>query len=325
MDTEAKKNKKKPIIIGTVAALVVIVAVVVGIFVLGGEEEGYRTIQIYEMNGQGTLTRKGMEEMDAYENLMLKSEDKLMTKADSTIRLKMDGDKFMLLEPDTEIELFAVGDEKNSKTNISLVSGAVTVEIKDKLKKGSTYRITTPNSVMAVRGTVFRVEVKYDENGKCITQVTVLEGSVSVEKKDESGNLSDEVFVDAGKQAIIKEEAGSLKIILEEEIDLTKLPVETLEFLKDIIEGGRELCFSLEELEKILEALLNEADIPQPEQSREPYECTVTFKYDGKVFGTQKVTEGQCVQKPALLPDADGDWDYNFDEPIVTNTAIEFR
>lgn len=324
MDTTEKKSKKKIVIIAACAFALVAIGVIC--FFFFKEEKGYRTIQIYEMNGDAVLTRKGIEDMEAYENLMLKTEDKLLTKSESTVRLKMDSDKFMLLEPDTEVELYATGDSENSKTDINLNKGCITIEIKGKLKGNSTYRVTTPNSVMAVRGTVFRVEVTYDENGKCVTIVTVYEGSVAVEKKDEDGNVSDKVILKDGKRAIIKEEEGILKIILEDEIPLAEVSVEALEFLKGVIEDGRELSVTLEEVEEQIRKLTEESnDDNNMEENAEPYNCTVTFVYKGQEFGRQDVMSGELIQKPLLTPDGEGDWDHDFSVPVVTDTAIEFK
>lgn len=326
MESQVKKsNKKKWMITGIIGGIVLIAAVVLIIVFTTKKEDGYRTIQIYEMEGDAVLTRKDVGEMEAYENLMLKSGDKVNTRSNSSLRLKMDSDKFMLMDPDTEVELFATGDSKNSKTNINLNAGAVTVEIKNKLNKDSTYRITTPNSVMAVRGTVFRVEVTYDENGKCITRVMVFEGSVTVEKKEEDGTLSEKVILEAGQQAIIKEEDGVVKIIVLDEIDYEELPLEVLEFLKEIVKGGTKLCISLEELERLIKTKKGLLEENKPEASQEPYQCTVTFMYDGKVFGTQEVMNGELVQIPKLIPDAEGQWDYDFEVPVVTDIAIEFK
>ena len=51
-------------------------AVVVACVVLiGGKNEAYRSIMVYQINGNATITRERVGEMAAYENLMLQSGD----------------------------------------------------------------------------------------------------------------------------------------------------------------------------------------------------------------------------------------------------------
>lgn len=323
MADKTKNGKKKWIII--LFGIVAVLGIGIGLFFVLGKKDGYRVIQIYELDGEATLERKGVGEMEAYENLMLKQEDLLRTKADSTLRLKMDEDKFMLLDPETEIQLFASGNSKNSKTDIKLNYGAVTVDIREKLSEKSSYEITTPNSVMAVRGTVFCVKVYLDENNEWVTEIMALEGKLSVAKM-EDGISSDEVQLESGKQAIIKEEQEELKIILMDEIDVKALSLESLKFLKDVIGEGRTLCISEDEIDKLIEDFSREEEQEKPqEEDAEAVEYTVKFMYQGNVFGTQKVLKGELAEKPKLVPNSEGKWNFDFNTPITEDTIIEFQ
>ena len=51
---------------------------------------------------------------------------------------------------------------------------------------------------------------------------------------------------------------------------------------------------------------------------------TVTFMYEGNVFGTQEVKEGELASKPRLQPAPTGSWNYDFSNPITEDTIIEF-
>lgn len=50
--------------------------------------------------------------------------------------------------------------------------------LSEKLNEKSSYEVTVPNSTMAVRGTVFRVAIVYDEDGDSYTTVQVFDGIV---------------------------------------------------------------------------------------------------------------------------------------------------
>ena len=206
-------NKNLKIVIPLV---IVIVVGIVGALFFFNKEEGYRSIQVYQINGDVTLERENIGTMDAYENLNLISGDALETFIESFSRLKLDDDKYVLVEQDTKIGIFATGDKENSKTDIRLDKGAITVEVENKLSDDSSFEVTTPNAVMAIRGTVFRITTDIDENGAPITRITIFEGSVTVQKKSEDGTLSEETVIESGKEAIIYEENSEEVLELDE-------------------------------------------------------------------------------------------------------------
>lgn len=305
-----KKPDNKKIVTILIPVVVVALIGIVAFFFLG-KEEGYRVIQVYEVNGEANIERENIGSMDAYENLNLISGDKVTTMLESYMRLKLDEDKYLLTEEDTIMELVATGDAKKSRTNINLLQGAVTIEVENKLEEDATFEVTTPNSVMAVRGTVFRVKTGVDESGNPITKVAIFEGAVGVKKMDADGNLTEETLVPESKEAVIYMEGEEEILLILDEIDTSDLPVEVLEFLKEIVEEGRELSISLEEIEEAIE-----------EAKKEVY--TVSFTYNGSIFGTQKVKDGDLASKPKLMPAASGHWDFDFSTPITEDVEIKF-
>ncbi|MBQ2900518.1 MAG: FecR domain-containing protein [Agathobacter sp.] len=312
MDEKKKMNINLKIVIPVI--VVVIVGIIVAVLFLG-KEEGYRSIQVYQVNGEVTLERENVGVMDAYENLNLISGDALETFVESFSRLKLDDDKYVLVEQDSKIEIFATGDQANSKTDIRLDKGAITVEVENKLNDDSSFEVTTPNSVMAVRGTVFRISAATDENGEPITRITIFEGAVTVQKKVEDGTLSEESRIESGKEAIIYQENEEEVLVILDEIDETLLPKEVLEFLQEeVVRDDHEIIYSDEKIVELLEKLEDTDDTIY----------TVTFMYEGNIFGTQEVKNGDLVSKPKLKPALSGDWNYDFSKPITEDTTIEF-
>ena len=164
---------------------------------------------------------------------------------------------------------------------------------------------------MAVRGTVFRITTDTDENGKPITRYTIFNGAITVQEKNSDGSLSEETRIESGQEAIIYEENGEEVLIILDGIDETLLPLKVLEFLQDVIEDGREITYSEEEIEELIDAIENPV-------------YTVTFVYNGTVFGTQEVKGGELVVKPTLKPAPTGRWNYDFNEPVTEDITIEF-
>lgn len=201
-------------------------------------ENSYRSIQIYELKGKATIEREGIGVMDAIENLYLKSGDRIEVEADSFVRLKLDDDKYIMVEENSRLSIVAAGTKENSKTSIHLEEGAITNEIQNKLNESSSYEVTTPNSIMAVRGTVFRVEVIFDEKQEVYTRVSTFDGKVDAKAVYADERVEETVVpIEAGKETIIHfgEDETECEIELRE-INYEELPVQALESLQEVID-----------------------------------------------------------------------------------------
>ena len=223
--------------------------------------------------------------------------------------IRADEDKYIYLEDGTTLYLNASGDAENSKTTIQLIDGAITNEIQNKLSLDSSYEVNTPNSTMSVRGTIFRVCV-YEENGIKYTKVCVFDGGVDTALvfKDSSG-IGHEVRVEKGKEVIIFEDDTTVDYVAEPtDIDYEGLPTDVLETLLELIDEGKDIDASRELIEEILNK-----------------EYTVTFTYNGNVFGTQTIKRGDYAVVPTLQPAPTGSWAFDFDTRIEKDTEIEWN
>lgn len=229
-------KKKVWVMIGAMLAAVVVAAC--------GKSETYRSIMVYQINGNATITRDRVGEMEAYENLMLQSGDSVAVASESSLRLKLDDDKYILAEQDTLMNIVADGDDANAKTYIDLQQGSVTSEIQNKLKDGASYEVNTPNSIMAVRGTIFRVEVEIDENQNPNTKLTVLQGTVSARAVLPDGTISsEEVLVDAGNELTVEGMPTSIEDLgAPAQIDYESLPTIITDYIEELEQSGQELA-----------------------------------------------------------------------------------
>ena len=228
-------TKKVWVIVGAILAAAAVVAVVC-VVLAGGKSETYRSIMVYQVNGSATITRERVGEMSAYENLMLQSGDTVAVASGSSMRLKLDDDKYILVEQDTLLNIVADGDDDNARTYIDLQKGAVTSEIQNKLTDGASYEVNTPNSIMAVRGTIFRVDVEPDENEEANTRLTVFQGTVGVKAVMPDGTVSEgEVKVEAGKELTVEGTPTALEYLGEPaEIDYDSLPEIIKEYIEEL-------------------------------------------------------------------------------------------
>lgn len=306
------KNKKNVVII---VAIIAIVVLAVLLLVLLGKKDSYRIIKIHEFEGVATVTRPDMGEIEPYNNMLLESGDSIYLDS-GNMTLKMDEDKYAYVEEKTEFSLHAEGDNTDSKTTITVTKGSITNEIQNSLSSESSYEVNTPNSTMAVRGTVFRVSTYYDEDGVCYTKVSVFEGEVTSRLVYPDGKVSDEeVLVPAGKEAIIYEDGKTTDYLTDvTDIDYSNLPDDLLDLIEDIL--GIEIdSFSTDET----------ATKENQTTEEQINDFVVTFTYNGTTFATQQVAEGECATVPLLAPAMSGDWEFDFATPIVEDTTIIWK
>ena len=168
-------------IIAGAATLAVIAAVVVTVILLN---TGYRSIRVADLTGTSKVT-SGLSVADAFKGQNLVSGDKVEVFEKSTLTLALDSDKHVVANELTKFSLEAFGAAgKDSRTIIHLEKGTISNEIDNKLLPSESYVVDSPNASMSVRGTVFSVNVYYDNSGRCHTGVEVKEGAVELTDKD---------------------------------------------------------------------------------------------------------------------------------------------
>lgn len=221
-----EKEKKKGLLIGIVVA---ILAVLILAFALIKGQNEYRSIKVYEINGEALVIQNG-EEIQAFENMLLSSGDKvLMSKGNMTI--KLDEDKYIRVEESSELEIYASGNVNSNKTSINLVKGSITNDVENKLSDSSIYEINTPNATMGVRGTTFYISA--DES--CVDKLVVFEGTVAVNgKADDLDNVQDTQLIEKGFQVTVLKDVNS--DALKQEIQYTELPKTAILFAVDKVE-----------------------------------------------------------------------------------------
>lgn len=388
---------QKIMLVKVIAALLGAAAVAGGIALavtLTHGADSYRSILVYELEGTAEIEREGTGTFSAAENLYLESGDRVTVASSSSMRLKLDDDKYIMVEENSVLSIEASGSKEDSKTSIYLERGAITNEIQNRLSDESTYEVTTPNSVMAVRGTTFRVEVYFDENDEVYTKLSTFEGVVVSRMILPDGTVDDEVPVDTGNEVIIHSNENITEYLFDAtDISYEDLPLQALYVLKDLMQSGMELTgITSEELQELIELLEGEAapddteevvedteeaedteqtgdtesaaegseegsggtqpaggepqqtangngepsnaqqtptdagqQTPSDTQQASSQTYTVTFMYQGQVFGTQSVKSGQKVAVPKLNPAASGAWDFDFSQTIEKDTTIEWK
>ena len=174
-------KKKLIIIISSVALLLAIVAVVLIVVLVNNNpsnpDTSYRSIKIELKEGNVSINRNN-EELDSYVNMNLRSGDTIVTKESSNAVLKLDEDKFVYIGEKSNVNLVS-SEKDSSKTIIRVNEGSIVTEVKNKLSDLEEFNVETPNSTMAIRGTIFGVTV-IKESGQIKIGYKLLEGNIEL-------------------------------------------------------------------------------------------------------------------------------------------------
>lgn len=244
---QKQMSSKKIGMILCVAAAVI--AVVVVLLIVNSKDEAFRSIMVYDLEGSAVIERADIGAINAAENLYLESGDRVSVQPDSMMRMKLDDDKYITAEANTVFSLEAEGDGQNSKTRIRLEQGAVTNEIQKPLSGESLYETSTPNSVMAVRGTIYRAQLSDDGAGGQNMRLCCFDGTVATMPILPDGSYGEEVLVHAGSELTVYSDgtADSPK-----DIDYETLPEQAWQTLSDLLESGAPITgITSEELAQI--------------------------------------------------------------------------
>lgn len=153
-----------------------------------------RKIKIVQLEGTSTVTDED-DTYDCFIGMNLYSGDVLEVADQSVAVVKFDNDKYVYFGSNSKVNIVSEGSDKY-KTNIFIERGTVLAELQNKLGVDEEFFLSSNNSVMAVRGTVFGVQVK-EENGEIVQTYSVYKGVTELYVFDNtsgelvSGKLSD--------------------------------------------------------------------------------------------------------------------------------------
>ena len=306
---------KGKVILG--AAVTGIIAVAATVAVLLSRPESYRTFSVEEVVGNCQITSDEGQK-NAYEGMHLYSGDDVSVREKSSLTMLLDRDKYVYADENTHFWLSAKGNEKAGQTTIHLEEGSELNWLKTELSEGETYEINTPNSVMAVRGTVFRVTVYYDEDGTAWSEIEVYQGKVeiSLQTTDRKLNGVKEIFME-GQAALIRGNDKLSEFVagddgrIHRKIDYKNIPKNMTGMLLRCMENGEKLCIEqdlLLDYTELKEHQIESKVIKEPTCTQDGAEeryCAIcgelmetrVIAATGHHLGKAEVTKSTCTKK----------------------------
>lgn len=149
-----------------------------------------RTIKVEELEGTADVTNNEGT-LDAYVGQNLQSGDEVGVMDESSLLLLLDTDKHVFATEGADFVIVADGVNRQTKTIIEQSSGTMIYGIDNKLGSEETFHVRTPNATMAVRGTVFTVEVS--GGATPVTELSVKEGCIEVSTVENGETVTKDV------------------------------------------------------------------------------------------------------------------------------------
>ncbi len=194
------KSKAGRITLIASAAVLVAAAAILTFLLL--QPEAYRTIVAVQVEGTAIVSNSKSDSIQVYDNMNLYSGDRMAVSENSWVTLELDGDKHVLAEENAKLWLEATGSAGSERTVIHLEEGSALIRIENKLTDEQSYEVHTPNSVISVRGTVFRISVDQPERSNSIVRVEAFDGEVAVTP------INDELIETDGTEMFIIDQCG---------------------------------------------------------------------------------------------------------------------
>ena len=218
---------QKKILIPLIAGLLVVIGVVL-FLVLRSKGDSYYNIKILDTLGTVNVDRDGSS-LEAHEGLKMRDKDYLKVGSDGFTRIDCDRETYSHFEHDSEASFIADSDKK---LTINLIKGEIVVELQRKLADNETLNIATPNTTLAIRGTVVAIKTTPDANGGTRTVNYCLEGKAEVISEDGTSNS-----IEAGEGwLIVTDETGNITESREsgaEEFEFTGIDIDALKGAED--------------------------------------------------------------------------------------------
>lgn len=282
MKQEVNQENRKWYYLG--AAVLCIALIIIFLFVFMKKE---RSVSVFEVLGNAFVQKsRAADEVSAFEGMRIEEGDVVSTGEKSSLTMLVDEDKLVRLD-ENSTAAFAeiVSANGQESTVIDLRAGTLVNDLQEKLNDNITYKITTPNATISVRGTYFTVYVGSEEGyAGLVTKVNVYAGTVAVEHSN--GEISilrgeelqgadyileweNGVELPKGNRAIV----GDKVINLYKGVDFSGLILPDLDRLEELTREGK-TDLTLEEIEEQRAILQNGGAMPEQEPETEEAEST---------------------------------------------------
>lgn len=251
------------IILTAIAALIVVIVGATVLSITFGAETT-RALTINDISGDVVIIR-GEKQFYANRRTVLKSGDVINTAENGSVRVKIDEDKLISIEPNSAVYVFYTNVSDKGEVSVNIAGGAVTCQLNKPLKKSEKFRVLTPNAAVSVRGTVFRTEFSFEDKymgyeNVMLTHVQNFDGQVVLQLYSTDGEKVEEpmLLTERTNAEMISADSFAQYGYLNNDMNIYSLKELTLKELIRI-SGEKSIAYSLEELNSAFRAVSKQA------------------------------------------------------------------
>ncbi|MGN0637930.1 MAG: FecR domain-containing protein [Huintestinicola sp.] len=247
------------LVISAIAAVSLILIIIV--FTLASSGSSGRKLSIKDISGSAFIL-KSDGQIPADKNTVLESGDVIITASDGEVKLAVDKDKYIIIEPDTTLYVNFTDISEKGSVIVNISEGSAICRLDSKLPKNAAFEVRTPNAVISAAGTVFRTDFSYldtygGREAVKLTEVECAQGSVDIQLYDDNASPADQLMLLAeGKSARLMTCADAARFeYLNSATDLYSLSESTLRaYIR--IAADRPLAYSLTDLNNAYQSAL---------------------------------------------------------------------
>lgn len=221
-----------------------------------------RALTVTDIQGNAVVIR-GSKQMYISRKTVLQSGDIVNTDENSTVRIRIDNDKYISVEPNSSVYVYYTQISGKGDVSVNIACGAVLSQLNEPLKKNETFVVKTPNTAVNARGTVFRTEFSLKDkymgySDVMITHVQNFDGSVMLQLYDTDSEKSGEpmLLTERTSAELISCEGVAQYGYLNYDTDMYALDELTLmELIR--VSGEHEIAYTLDEIDSAVRAARN--------------------------------------------------------------------
>jgi hypothetical protein len=266
---------------GMVCILIVLVVAVFAAINWGDMKT--RIVRIREIYGEVTIETDARTKY-ASKNIKIASGDIITLKSNARVRLQIDPDKYLTIEPNSSLYIDYTNIENKGSITVNLLYGSAIVEMSKEIGAKDSVLVVTPNAMVDARKSVFRTTFEYftDYGGfpAKITDIENLSGNLNIQLFDDSGHKSDNPMIlkERNSARLITTPETSLYGGINNEIILDNLSQFTLAELLRISNSFTPLAFTTIELNDALRIVSERNFVTTPQATAPETISTTPFE-----------------------------------------------
>jgi hypothetical protein len=266
---------------GMVCILIVLVVAVFAAINWGDMKT--RVVRVREIYGEVTIEADSRIKY-ASKNIKLAPGDIITLKKDSRVRLQIDPDKFLTIEPDTSLYIDYTNIENMGSITINLLYGSALLEMSKEIGAKDSVMVVNTNAMFDARKSVFRTTFEYftDYGGfpAKITDIENLSGNLNIQLFDDKGIKSDNPMIlkEGNFARLITTPETAIYGGLNNEIVLDNFSQFTLTELLRISNSFTPLSFTTIELNDALKIVSERNFVTTPEVTAPETVSTTPFE-----------------------------------------------